>query len=199
MRVIRYFKESVVPFRFFLLSLCLVAAAAKAQERAAPEPAETPSATSPAADAAEPPKAEPKTVPLDASALLTIGVPRSQAERDDMAERAATLKEESRLRKEEAEKALANATPVCWKKFLVSSCLDDAKVAYRKEISIAKRQDRESQTLDRNVRKYDAAEHVRLRDEENARRDEQNAKRAAEFRAEQEAKAKARAEKQSRP
>lgn len=199
MRVIRYFKESVVPLRFFLLSLCLVAAAAKAQESVAPEATETPAATSPVAEGASSPKAEAKVVPLEASDLLSIGVPRSQAERDDMAARAATLKEEARLRKEAAEKTLADASPVCWKKFLVSSCLDDAKVAYRKENSIAKRQERESQTLERNVRKYDAAEHARQRNEENARRDEQNAKKAAEYRAQQEAKEKARAGKQPQP
>jgi len=200
MRVIRYFKESVVSFRFFLLSLCLMAAAAKAQENTAPETppaAATPPASAPAT--ATPDKAAPTVVPLDAAALLTLGLPRSKAERDEMAERAVTLKEESRLRKEQAEKTLTDAKPTCWKKFLVSSCLDDARVAYRKDLSIAKRQERESQTLERNVRKYDAAEHVRLRDEENAKRDETNARKAADYRSTQEAKDKARAEKQSQP
>ena len=100
-----------------------------------------------------------------------------------MEQRATLLQEESRLRKEQAEKALADSKPGCWKKFLVSSCLDDARVAYRKEISIANRQDRESQTLSRNVKKYDAAEHLRLRDEENARKDAANAQKAEKNRA----------------
>jgi len=167
-----------VPFRFFLLSLYLISAAAAAQE-AAPEaaaPASKPAATAPAA-------ATPATVPLDPAALLSVGVPRSKEERDDMEQRAKLLQEESRLRKEQAEKALADSKPACWQKFLVSSCLDDARVAYRKEISIAKRQDRESQTLSRNVKKYDAAEHIRLRDEENARKDAANAQKAEKNRA----------------
>lgn len=176
MRVIRYFKESAVPFRFFLLSLSLIAAAAQAQQAA---PTETP----PAAATPAPDTAQTTSVPLDAAALLSIGVPHSQAERDDMAERAALLKEESTLRKAEAEKALADAKTLCWKKFLVSACLDDARVAYRKETSIAKHQERDAQSLERNVRKYDAAEHVRLRDEENARREADNERKAAEHRA----------------
>jgi hypothetical protein len=195
MRVIRYFKESAVPFRFFLLSLCLTAVAAQAQETVPTETSTTPAATdaAPAAPAADKPQAA--TVPLEASTLLSIGLPHSQAERDDMAERAATLKEESRLRREAADKAFADAKTVCWKKFLVSACLDDARVAYRKETSLAKRQERDAQSLERNVRKYDAAEHIRLRDEENARREAENAKKAADYRAKQEGKDKAKANK----
>lgn len=187
-------------FRFFLLSLCLVATGASAQDvpasaaPPAPAPAATPAPETPVAE-----ESAPAVVPLDAAALVSVGVPRSLAERDEMAERAATLKEEARLRRAAAEKALADASPVCWKKFLVSACLDDARVAYRKDVSIAKRQERQSQSLERNVRKYDAAEHVRLRDEDNARKDAENARKAAEYRAEQEAKSKARAERQSRP
>lgn len=196
-----------MPFRFFLLSLCLATAVAQAQEPLAPAtpPAEAPptaaaedgtAATAAPASAA---KTEAEAVPFDASTLLSVGVPRSKAERDEMAERSALLKEESRLRREAAEKALAEASPVCWKKFLVSACLDDARVAYRKDVSIAKRQERQSQSLERNVRKFDAAEHARQRDEDNARKDAENARKAAEYRAEREAKSKARAENQSRP
>lgn len=179
-----------MPFRFFLLSLCLVCASASAQEAPAPEAPPAPAA--PVVDTAAP-----TAVPLDpAAALLAIGVPRSKAERDEMAERAAALKEEAELRRTTAEKALADANPLCWKKFLVSACLDDARVAYRKEISIVKRQERQSKSLERNVRKYDAAEHARLRDEENARKDAENARKAAEYRAKEEARAKSRAGKQ---
>lgn len=178
-----------MPFRFFLLSLCLACASAQAEVAVTPE-------APPAAPAATADTAAPAAVPLDATVLSSIGVPRSKAERDEMAALAVTLKEESALRREAAEKAQADAKTECWKKFLVSACLDDARVAYRKEISIAKRQERQSQSLERNVRKYDAAEHVRLRDEENARKDAENARKAAEFRAKEEARAKSRAGKQ---
>lgn len=188
-----------MPFRFFLLSLWLASAVAQAQESPAPakQPAEAPAAAAPeenAAATAEPAatKAATEAVPFDASTLLSIGVPRNKAERDEMAERATLLKEESRLRKEAAEKTLADASPVCWKKFLVSACLDDARVAYRKDVSIARRQERQSQSLQRNVRKFDAAEHARQRDEDNARKEAENARKAAEYRAKQEAKSKAR-------
>lgn len=196
-----------MPFRFFLLSLCLVTAVAQAQEPPAPAAPPAAAPTPAAAEDAVPTVAAPvsgekaaaEVVPFDASTLLSVGVPRSKAERDEMAERATLLKEESRLRKEEAEKNLAEASPVCWKKFLVSACLDDARVAYRKDVSIAKRQERQSQSLERNVRKFDAAEHARQRDEDNARKDAENARKAAEHRAKQEAKNQAREGKSSRP
>jgi colicin import membrane protein len=181
MRVIRHFKESAVSFRFFLLSLCLITAAAGAQESVSPEtpPVVAPTATSESGTE----KAEPALVPLDPASLLSIGVPRSKEERDEMEQRATTLKDESSQRKEEAEKSLTTAKIACWKKFLVSSCLDDARVAYRKDVTISKRQDRESQTLERNVRKYDAFERARQRDEENAKREAENAKKAEKYRA----------------
>lgn len=100
-----------------------------------------------------------------------------------MEKQSTLLQEESKLRKEQAETTLADSKTICWKKFLVSACLDEAKVSYRKDISIAKRQDREAQTMARNVRKYDAAEHLRLREEENARKDAANAKKAEQHRA----------------
>lgn len=186
-----------MPFRFFLLSLCLVTVAVEAQETA---PTDAPT-TSPSGMvvAPEQPQSQSASVPLDAAALLSIGVPHSQAERDDMAERAATLKEEARLRREEADKTLSDAKTVCWKKFLVSACLDDARVTYRKETSIAKRQERDAQSLERNVRKYDAAEHIRLRDEENARREAENERKAAAYRAKQQEKEKGRSDAPARP
>lgn len=163
-----------MPFRLFLLALSLLASAASAQEGAAPAapPAQTPAE-----------KAAPAAVLLDPATLLSVGVPRSKQERDDMETQAAVLQEESRLRKEQAETTLAESKTVCWKKFLVSACLDDTKVSYRKDVSIAKRQDREAQALTRNVRKYDAAESLRLREEENARKDAANAKKAEQHRA----------------
>ena len=177
-----------MPFRFFLLSLCLLAAAAEAQESTAPSaPATASSSTTPET---APAAAIPAQVPLDAATLLSVGIPHSKDERDEIAERAVALKEESRLRKEEAEKTLSAAKTTCWKKFLVSSCLDDARVLYRKDITIAKRQEREAQTLERNVRKYDAAEHARQRDDENAKREADNARKAANFRAKEDAKRK---------
>lgn len=165
-------------FRIFLLLPALMASLAQAQEVATPEsaPAETaPVAATPAAT----------KVPLDPAALLAIGAPRSVAERDEMTARATTLHAEAKARKETAEQAHATAQTECWKKFLVSACLDDARTAQRKEISLSKRQEREAQTLERNVRKYDALERARIRDAENAKREAENEKKAAKHRAKQ--------------
>jgi hypothetical protein len=175
-----------VSFRIFLLSLVFLASAAGAQENSPAEPV-SPTAT-PAA-----PSEGATQIPLDPAALLAIGVPRGREERDEMAARALTLHTEADQRKQEAEKAHADAKVGCWKKFLVSSCLDDARVAYRKEITLSKRQEREAQTLERNVRKFDAAEHARLRDEENARRDAENEKKAEKVRAKRAAEERSKA------
>jgi hypothetical protein len=165
-----------VSFRIFLLGLCLAVPAVQAQETVAPETA---------AEAVPAPAAETGAtrVPLDPAAIRSVGTPRSKEERDDMAARAAQLQSESTLRKEEANKVHEAAKTGCWKKFLVSACLEDARTAHRKELSMAKRQEREAQTLERNVRKYDALERARVRDEENAQREAENAKKAEKFRA----------------
>ena len=170
-------------FRIFLLIPALVAAVAQAQEAPAPEPA--PAEAAPAAAAA------PTKVPLDPAALLAVGAPHSKAERDEMAARAATLQEEAKQRREEADKLHEAAQGECWKKFLVSACLEDARIAHRKELSMSKRQEREAQTLERNVRKYDALERARIRDEENAKREAENAKKAEKFRAKRAAEERA--------
>jgi hypothetical protein len=185
-----------VSFRIFLLSLVFLAGAANAQENAPVEPAPPPAAVAaPGADPAEASAEGGATqVPLDPSALLAVGTPRSAVERDEMAAQAITLRGEAELRKQEAEKVYETAKIDCWKKFLVSRCLDDARLAYRKEISLSKRQERQAQALERNVRKFDALEHARLRDEENARRDAENAKKAEEYRAKRAAEEKARAQ-----
>ena len=108
-----------------------------------------------------------------------------------MAARAATLQEEAKQRREEADKLHEAAQGECWKKFLVSACLEDARIAHRKELSMSKRQEREAQTLERNVRKYDALERARIRDEENAKREAENAKKAEKFRAKRAAEERA--------
>ena len=172
-------------FRIFLLVPALMASAVQAQEATAPEPA--PVEAAPAAPAA--PAAT--QVPLDPAALLSVGAPRSKTERDEMTARAATLHAESKLRRETADQVHEAAKTGCWKKFLVSDCLEDARITHRKEVSLAKRQEREAQTLERNVRKYDALERARIRDEENAKREAENAKKAAKHRAKHASDAKA--------
>ncbi|HWU84757.1 MAG TPA: hypothetical protein VN028_05435, partial [Rhodocyclaceae bacterium] len=111
-------------------------------------------------------------------------------ERDAMVERASQLRVAAKTRRDAAEQTQAAAQTACWKKFLVSDCLADARVAYRKELSQARHEERQAKTLERNVRKYDAAEHIRQRDEENARRDAENAKKAEEYRAKRAAEIK---------
>ncbi|HTH93995.1 MAG TPA: hypothetical protein VL550_02085 [Rhodocyclaceae bacterium] len=168
-------------FRIFLLvsGLALSAALVQAQETA---PAMTTGPT--AADSVAQAKDDPLR-PLTPEDILTVGVPKTLDERNAMAQQAQDLRADSQQRKEDAEKVHTAAKTACWKKFLVSACLDDARVAYRQTIQAAKKQDRKAQALERNVRKYDAAEHIKQRDEENAQRDADNARKAADYRAKQ--------------
>jgi hypothetical protein len=184
MWAVRHFKESFVSFRIFLLSLCLFVPALHAQEVA---PAATPEESATTAPTAA---VVPEKRPLSAEDISSIHMPDNAAERDEMADRSVLLTTESEQRKERAELELEAAKTACWKKFLVSACLDDARVVYRKEISLAKRQEREAKTLERNVRKYDAAEKNRQREEETARRDADYEKKAEEYRAKQAGKKK---------
>lgn len=167
-------------FRIFLLvsGLALFAAGIQAQETA---PA-TSGTNASGANQATQEQADPLR-PLTPEDILTVGVPKTLDERNAMAQQAQDLRADSQQRKEDAEKAHTAAKTACWKKFLVSACLDDARVAYRQSIQAAKKQDRKAQALERNVRKYDAAEHIRQRDEENAQREADNARKAADYRA----------------
>lgn len=203
---VRYFKESQVSYRIFLLALSLcsmslhaqedpnLAAAAANQTAADAQPATT-SATpptenpavdetgaAPAASGAPAADSTAERVPLSPEDLLKVNAPRDAEEREEMLQRAEQLRASAAERRQAAEEVHNAAQTTCWKKFLVSSCLEDARTAYRKEISQAKHDERQAQTLQRNVRRYDAAEHIRQRDAENAKREADNARKAADYR-----------------
>lgn len=177
-------------FRIFLLALSLCSATLHAQETSseAGSAGANTNAAPPAAATSAPDTAQ--RVPLDPADLLKVNAPHDAAERDTMLEHASQLRAAAKTRRDAAEQAQAAAQTACWKKFLVSDCLADARVVYRKELSQARHEERQAKTLERNVRKYDAAEHIRQRDEENARRDAENAKKAEEYRAKRAAEIK---------
>lgn len=170
----RYFKEAAVSSRIFVLSFCLLgfsALAAEPETAAAPAPAPTP-------------------VTFSEPAIIL-----SPEQRAEYVARAEQLTKEAEQRRADNDKRYAEAKIECWKKFLVSACLEDARQVHRKEIIAIQKVEREARALDREVRRHDAAEHAALREAENARKDAENEAKAAKYRAEREAEEARRAAK----
>lgn len=119
----------------------------------------------------------------------------SPEQRTDYVTRADQLTKEAEQRRAEADRVYAEAKLSCWKKFLVSACLEESRQAYRKEIIAIQKVEREARALEREVRRHDAAEHAALREAENARKDAENEAKAAKYRAEREAEEAKRAAK----
>lgn len=166
MYVVRYFKEALVSFRIFLSALCLSVSAVHASE-------------------AQPDAAGDGTVKAPVTETHAPRMPANAEERDQMAARAKALDAESEQRQAEANRIHEAAKTECWKKFLVSSCLDEARLIFRKESAQASRLEREARSLDKQVRKYDAAQRKAERDADNARRDAEMEAKAEKYRAKQ--------------
>lgn len=146
--------------RIFIFTLALAAPSLQAQEDAAATAAASTSAAQPAA-VAEPPLA------------------RSQTERNEMAARAIALKKEANAMQLAAQEQHKAAETGCWKKFLVSSCLEDARIVLRNEERRARQLEREARLLDRNVKRWDTTARVSEREAANAKKDAEIAEKAA--------------------
>lgn len=171
---------------FLPLGVCLVfaslsAAHAQVTETVAPQ--------------AAPAEAAPAAPTANSNAAAAIDnvmtrLPANQEERDQMAARSQALDAEAKQRDAEAARVYEAAKTECWKKFLVSDCLEEARQAYRKENNLSKRQAREASGLDRQVRKYDAAQRAATREAENAKRDAEMEAKAEAYRKKQAGAAK---------
>lgn len=151
--------------------------------------------TAPVAQQAAPVDAVPAAPSANSNAAAAIDsvmtrLPANQAERDEMAARSQALDAEAKQRDAEAARVYEAAKTECWKKFLVSDCLEEARQAYRKENNLSKRQAREASGLDRQVRKYDAAQRAATREAENAKRDAEMEAKAEAYRKKQAGAAK---------
>lgn len=83
--------------------------------------------------------------------------PLSEAEKQEKLERARSLKAEASRLQKEADARKTAADEVCYKKFLVSSCLDEAHKAHIKASREAKRLDLEGGEIERDVKRRDVA------------------------------------------
>ncbi len=76
-------------------------------------------------------------------------------ERQQLLDRADSLKAESSKILDEAEKKQKEADAACWKKTLVSSCLNDARGEYLKSKTSARKLNLEAKRIEREVRERD--------------------------------------------
>lgn len=83
--------------------------------------------------------------------------PMSEAERQGKLDHARSLREEADRLQQEADARLKAKNEACHKKFLVSSCLEDAHKAHIAESREAKRKDQEAGELDRDIKRRDVA------------------------------------------
>ena len=102
---------------------------------------------------------------------ITPSMPHNKDEREMQGAQAQKLRADAAALKIEAAAKHEQANAACWKKFLVSSCLDDARQTFRQEESRARQMEREAKLIERNIRSFDAAEDAAKRAADNARRD----------------------------
>jgi colicin import membrane protein len=73
-------------------------------------------------------------------------------------ERAQRLHEQATAIRDEADRQHAAAQPGCWKKFLVSSCIENTDNARRAENIKARELDKQARDIEREVKREDIAE-----------------------------------------
>lgn len=139
---------------------------------------------------AAPPEEKPAAAVPAARAPEAPAMPQNKEERDQMQKRAQQLNADAKSIKEAAAVQYEAAQKACWERFLVSSCLEDERQAFRKEERRAKQLESDARLLNRNVKRFDAGENTTQRAAENARKEAENEARAAKFRADQEARQK---------
>ena len=93
--------------------------------------------------------------PAWAQEATPAAAPITPQERKELLDRAQSLKSEAGRIKAEAEKQRKEADASCWKKTLVSACLEDARRASIDSNAEARRKETEARRLEREVRQRD--------------------------------------------
>lgn len=95
-------------------------------------------------------------------------VPPAEPQGEDKAAaqaRARSLREQAAAARTAADAEFAADNKACLEKFLVSNCIDDAKLAKQEKLDAARRIEQEGRAIERDLRKRDFAEHERKRAE----------------------------------
>lgn len=98
-------------------------------------------------------------------------MPVNAEERTAMQAQVEQMKQDAEQRRLVANQTHEAAKLECWKKFLVSSCLEEARQVFRKEESQIRQIERDTRLIERNLKRYDAAARTAAREAENARKD----------------------------
>lgn len=110
-------------------------------------------------------------------------------------EQADAQRERSKAMRNEAEQRYAAEQTACYKKFLVNSCLDDAKKRYTQSILEARKLDIPAREFQREAKRTDVAAKEAQRAADLPRREAEQREQAEEYRATEAAKAAAREKK----
>ena len=124
------------------------------------------------------------------SALAQVdSKPMPEAKRQEKLGRASKLKDEASLRQKEADALLKVQTDACHKKFLVSSCLEEAGKAHTKSVREAKRMELEGSELERDVKRREVAAKDASKAAEAPKREAKEKAKGEAYRADEAAKA----------
>jgi colicin import membrane protein len=112
--------------------------------------------------------------------------PLSDDEKNRLLDQARGLKEQANAMHEAARNRYKEEEAACWKKYLVSSCIDDAKQQHRQESRKANELEHQAREIERDVRKRDFAQREAKRIEDAPRKEAEAAAKAAKNKADQE-------------
>lgn len=122
-------------------------------------------------------------------------LPYSDAERAQRAERARVLNSEAAAGQKAADATLKAENEACYKKFQVSSCLEDAKKKHIAATREAKRKEQEAGEIERDLKRRDVAARDAKKAAEAPVREAKQKEQGEAYRADEAAKAEARADK----
>jgi len=109
-----------------------------------------------------------------------------EEEKNELLGKARAMRDEASAIRDKANREYAASEKACWQKFLVTSCLDEARRAQRQDVERARKIEHEARDIERDVKKRDVATREAKRIEEAPRRQAEAAERAEKNRQAQE-------------
>ena len=126
--------------------------------------------------------------------LFCLGIAQAQeppppAENwEQLRAQAKALRDQADQMRAESKAAVEVANKICWEKFLVSSCMEDAKLADKKTVTESRQIDLEALAIERRIAAHDLEVKRAKKEEKQKKREEKAAKKAEALRLEDEAR-----------
>lgn len=111
----------------------------------------------------------------------------SAADKQTRRDKATALRTEATTLRAAAERTLTAETKACWQKFLVTRCMDQAKLAKQEKLATARELEGTAREIERTLRKIEFAEREARFAEDTPQRDAEKAAQAEKNRQAQEA------------